>query len=242
MSNPWFRFYKEFMNDPVIQSMAFEDQRHYTVLLCMKCDGVLDRKITPIARERIILRGLGLDSVTGDEVKRRLQEVGLISKNWQPKSWNKRQFISDHSTERSRKSRKTKEPCNGQEALLQRDCNAPDTDTDTDTDTDKTSSNQRLPCPHKEIVNLYHEICPTMPRVVEWNKPRQGYLNARWRENPDRQGLGWWRGFFEFAAESNFLSGKTEGRDGKPPFVATLEWMVKPQNFAKIIEGNYHRG
>jgi len=105
MSNPWFRMYSEFANDPIVQSLAFEDQRHYIIILCLKCQGVLDRKLLPASRERIILRGLGLDEASAREVKRRLIEVEFITEDWQPVAWDKRQFKSDNSAERSRKSR-----------------------------------------------------------------------------------------------------------------------------------------
>ena len=109
MSLPWFRFYSEFAGDPVVQSLAFEDQRHFVVLLCLKCNGTLDRNLPAARRDAIICRGLGLDPAAGAEAKRRLQEVGLIDKNWQPSAWDKRQFQSDHSVERVRKHRKTKD-------------------------------------------------------------------------------------------------------------------------------------
>jgi hypothetical protein len=108
----WFRMYSEFATDPVVQTLAFEDQRHYIMILCFKCSGILDRNISPKERNRIILRGIGLDSVAGDEARRRLMDVGLIDKNWQPKSWDKRQFISDNSTSRVRKHRNNKETSN----------------------------------------------------------------------------------------------------------------------------------
>jgi hypothetical protein len=84
--------YAEFATDPVVQSLAFDDQRHYVVLLCLKCSGVLDRDIDKKSRDRIICRGLGLDPSAASETKRRLMDVGLINKDWQPKNWDKRQF------------------------------------------------------------------------------------------------------------------------------------------------------
>jgi hypothetical protein len=134
MSLPWFRMYSEFAGDAVIQSLAFEDQRHFVVLLCLKCDGTLDRPMDDRVRDRIICRGLGLDPVTAAEAKRRLQEVGLIDVSWQPSGWRKRQFVSDKSTERVRKYRKNKETGNVPETFQKRSRNGPDTDTDTDTD------------------------------------------------------------------------------------------------------------
>lgn len=128
MNLPWFRFYAEFASDPVVQSLAFEDQRHYTMILCLKCAGVIDRNITMAAKTRIILRSLGLDSVAADEAKRRLMDVGLISKNWQPKGWNQRQFQSDSSTQRVRKLRKNKDIGNVTETPVERSGNAPDTE------------------------------------------------------------------------------------------------------------------
>src|SRR5688500_13730405 len=112
MSLPWFRMYAEWASDPVVQSLSFNDQRHHAVILCLKCNGNLDRDIADAQRERIVLRGLGLDSVSAGEVKRRLMEVGLIDDNWQPNGWEKRQFISDVSTKRVRNYRKNKQTGN----------------------------------------------------------------------------------------------------------------------------------
>ncbi|MCS3902086.1 hypothetical protein J2T55_000078 [Methylohalomonas lacus] len=144
MSLPWFRLYAEFAADPVIQSLAFEDQRHYVILLCQKCNGVLDRNIAKPAKDRIIGKALGLDNAVRDEAKRRLMEVDLIDDKWQPKAWNKRQFLSDNSTERVRKYRKSKESENVPETDMKRSGNAPDTDTDTDTDQDKDLAQKRF--------------------------------------------------------------------------------------------------
>lgn len=107
MSLPWFRMYSEFATDPEVQLLAFEDQRHFIMVLCMKALGVLD-KDHRIAeqRERIIAAYLGLDPVAAAEARRRLSEVGLIDQAWQPVNWDKRQFRSDHdAAERKRRQR-----------------------------------------------------------------------------------------------------------------------------------------
>jgi hypothetical protein len=107
-------------------------------------------------------------------------------------------------------------------------------------------------CPHEAVIALYHEILPECPRVEEWHETRKGYLRGRWREKAkpngktagyktQEAGLEWWKKFFGYCAQSDFLTGKRNGRDGKPPFVASLEWLVRPTNFAKVVEGNYHR-
>lgn len=93
-------------------------------------------------------------------------------------------------------------------------------------------------CPHKEIITLYHEILPCCPRVRDWTAARAAQLRARWNEEVKRQDLDWWRGFFTYVGESNFLMGRTVG-PGKNPFIADLEWITKSSNFTKIREGKY---
>jgi len=96
-----------------------------------------------------------------------------------------------------------------------------------------------LPCPQQEIITLYHELLPMCPRVREWTKNREGLLRARWGANSDRQTLDWWRRFFAYVSSSTFLTGQSEPSQGRPPFVADLEWLISPKNFAKVIEGRY---
>jgi hypothetical protein len=95
-------------------------------------------------------------------------------------------------------------------------------------------------CPHQEIINLYHQSLPMCRPVRAWNKTRQKHLRQRWSENPKHQTLDWWKNYFEYVKQSKFLTGKTTGHDDNPPFSANLEWLVRPSNFVKVIEGNYH--
>lgn len=96
------------------------------------------------------------------------------------------------------------------------------------------------PCPHQAIIDLYHQALPTGRQVRIWSDTRKAKLRARWKEDPKRQNLDWWGKFFDYIAESDFLTGKTASA-GRPPFELDLEWIVSPTNFVKIIEGKYHR-
>lgn len=243
MSLPWFRLYSEFAGDPVIQSLAFEDQRHYVLILCLKCNGLLDRSVTATRREPIIARALGLDAASAEEAKRRLMEVNLIDRKWQPLAWNKRQYISDNSTERVRKYRNNKEKRNVTETLRNSDSNTPDTDTDTEAETytETPTTGDKSPAsavPFQQIVDLYHQLLPELPKVAKLTKTRQGYVRQRWLE--DLAKLENWHNFFTHVRQSAFLMGKSEGNNGRPPFRADLEWLCKPANFVKIAEGKYH--
>ncbi len=106
------------------------------------------------------------------------------------------------------------------------------------------SSARGIPgCPHEKIIALYHQHLPQNPKVREWPEHRRRLLASRWREDPDRQSLKFWKEFFEFVADSPFLTGKVPPRTpGGVPFIASLEWLIRPTNFVKVIEENYHRG
>lgn len=101
----WFRMYSEAVDDDKLRLLAFEDRWHFVALLCLKAGGVLDSDAQTLER-RIAIK-LGLMPPDLAEVKRRLREVGLIGEDWQPSSWGKRQFESDHTGAlRSRRWRK----------------------------------------------------------------------------------------------------------------------------------------
>lgn len=89
-------------------------------------------------------------------------------------------------------------------------------------------------CPQKEIISLYHEILPTLPRVRVWESRHEAILRSRWKSHAEYQTLGWWEDFFKFISTSDFLTGKT----GKP-FFPDLEWLVTKSSFEKILNGRY---
>lgn len=91
-------------------------------------------------------------------------------------------------------------------------------------------------CPHEDIVNLYHEILPELSKVKVWTDKRQGYLRTVWNGDKKRQSLEYWQGLFGYVKQSDFLMGRSN------EFKADLEWIVKPANFIKIIEGKYENG
>jgi len=100
--------------------------------------------------------------------------------------------------------------------------------------------NGKKPCPVAEIVALYHTKLPQLPRMMKITKARHASIRERWHE--DNQDLEGWGRLFDYIAESDFLCGRTQPRNGsQTPFVADLEWICKPGNWAKIIEGRYHR-
>jgi len=105
-----------------------------------------------------------------------------------------------------------------------------------DTITKDTKRGTIVPlCPHKKIMALYHEILPELPRVQIWNGASEKHLQVLWRESEKRQSLDAWKGFFEYCKKSDFMMGRVK------EWRADLMWMVKPANFAKIMNGTMHK-
>ena len=94
--------------------------------------------------------------------------------------------------------------------------------------------------PIQKIVELYHEHCPELPRVRKLTKTRIGHIRQRWIDG-ELPRLEVWERYFRYIAESDFLCGRVEGSNGRPPFQADLEWLCKPGNYAKVAEARYHR-
>lgn len=99
----------------------------------------------------------------------------------------------------------------------------------------------RPDCPHQEIIAAFHAALPMGTQVRVWNGARAKHLQARWREDVKRQSIDWWQRFFGYVAKSEFLTGRAPSARDRDPFVVSLDWLVSPQNFAKVIEGKYHR-
>lgn len=93
----------------------------------------------------------------------------------------------------------------------------------------------QVKCPQKEIVAAYHRLLPELPPVNVWTDQNSEALRVRWRSSSEHQTLEWWEGFFAYVRKCPFLMGK------KNDFQASLGWLVKAANFAKVLNGQYEQ-
>lgn len=106
-------------------------------------------------------------------------------------------------------------------------------------------SKNGLNCPHQKLLELYHVECHSLARVARWSESRKKAMATLWKTvcheekfTTEQQGLEYFEGYFNWIEQSDFLCGRT---GGDRPFLATIDWILKPANFTKIIESNYHR-
>jgi hypothetical protein len=112
----------------------------------------------------------------------------------------------------------------------------------------------RLPdCPHQEIIKLYEQHLPMLARPRKWEGKRRAWLKARWIEcskvngisqgyNTLQDGLAFWEGWFEHVAKNTTLPRGFDDRATGRHWEPDLEWLVKDENFTKIVEGKFSRG
>ena len=91
----------------------------------------------------------------------------------------------------------------------------------------------KAPC--EEIVELYNEICTSLPPVQRMTSGRIAAIGMRWVEG--RRDIGVFVRLFTMVQESAFLTG-----DNKRGWKASFDWLMKPSNMAKVLEGNYANG
>lgn len=82
----------------------------------------------------------------------------------------------------------------------------------------------------KRIVDLFHEKCPSLPKVIKITDKRVRTINARLNDNSEDNIIL----AFEKAESSDFLregSSKWRGAD--------FDWIMNKNNLVKILEGKY---
>jgi hypothetical protein len=255
--------YTDFLNDPKMIALAFEDQRHFIGILALKSDGAIDDTADENLLNRIVAQRLWIDHGIIRDVKKRLKEAGLIDGDWQPVAWNKRQFVSDRdstATERKRRERAAKAPNSNVTDLSRvtdRDSHKLVTrlDTDTEADTDKEEANasvarSSLPtCPTSSIVDLYHEVLPELPVVRLLGAPRKRAISSFWkfvltskrsdgtvRATDTATALEWTRAYFERTRSNDFLMGRGQKAQGHEGWACSIDFLMSEKGRIQVIE------
>jgi predicted phage replisome organizer len=181
-----------------------------------------------------------------------VNDNGLIILNWEKHQNIKGlEQIKEQTRKRVQRHReKQKALASNVTCNVTRNANTPDVthldieldiDKERDIEEDKSSSRQKsdevMRIPFEKLVDLYHSICTSLPRIRKLTSKRKSYVKARWKENPDMQ---FWTEFFQRVENSDFLSGRLEPKGNRDrPFKADLEWITKEENYIKILEGKY---
>jgi uncharacterized protein YgfB (UPF0149 family) len=247
MANPWFRMYAEFATDAKVQSMSEAMQRRLMMLFCLRCSDVL-----ATLQEDELAFAMRLNSDELAETKALFVRKGFTDSEWNLLNWDKRQFNSDSSTERSRKHRNAKkESTEIIETLRNVAATPPDTDTDTDKEANASvgSADKSPRCDTNSVVSLYHEILPELPAVRLMNDNRRKAVSAFWRfvltskksDGTPRatdavQAMEWIRGYFTRARDNDFLMGRGNKAQGHEGWQCDFDFLLTEKGKKHVIE------
>ena len=82
----------------------------------------------------------------------------------------------------------------------------------------------------RSVVDLYHSICISFPKIRSLSESRKKAIKARLKT----YSLDDFKTLFENTEASSFLKGKNDRN-----WTATFDWLLKDTNMAKVLEGNY---
>jgi hypothetical protein len=89
----------------------------------------------------------------------------------------------------------------------------------------------------KHLVNMWNDLAhPNMPRVRILSDRVAAMANSRLKEYPD---VPFWKDAIERINKSPLHRGEVKGINGAKPWRASFEWLVNPNNIAKVVNGNY---
>lgn len=84
----------------------------------------------------------------------------------------------------------------------------------------------------QKIIDMYHDICISFPRVIKLSEARKKTIKARLKDYT----IDDFEEMFRKAEDSDFLKGKNDRN-----WSANFDWMLKESNMVKILEGNYSK-
>lgn len=212
---PWFRMYADFLNDPKLISLAFEDQRHFIGVLALKSDGAIDDVADGDLLDRIVAQRLWIDHAVIRDVKRRLIAAGLIDARWQPLAWEKRQMRSDvdaTGAERQRRYRETQKRNALRDGAVTRLEEDTDTDTEVEKEEEQKKATRKRAAPSSfelpDWINRQHwdawHSCPKRKKATDAQKQMAVDKLAKWRDAGidhaaalENAAIAGWQGLFK---------------------------------------------
>ena len=149
-------------------------------------------------------------------------------------NWSKHQSLDAYEKRKERDRLYQAERRAAQRAIAEKssdtssDVASLEEDKEEDLEGDINIKREKVDC--QQIVDLYHSICKSFPAVRSLSETRKKAIRARLNTYT----LEDFKTVFENAEASSFLKGANDRN-----WTATFDWLIKDQNMAKVLEGNY---
>jgi hypothetical protein len=97
------------------------------------------------------------------------------------------------------------------------------------------AADAKEPVPYVQVVDAFHRLCPSHPKLRGMTDQRRTAIRSRWQSasKAHQDPMAQLEELFAAAEASDFLAGRKE----RPAF--GFDWLLKPANAQKVLEGNY---
>lgn len=115
---------------------------------------------------------------------------------------------------------------------------------------DKLATGDPVPnCPYAEVVGLYHDKLPALPRCKLLPETRKRAIQRVWKwvltsKKPDKtrrattaeEALAWFGMYFDRAGANDFIMGRTRKSDSHANWKADLDFLLSDKGMKQVIE------
>lgn len=246
MSDPWMKFYtSDWRADPRLKMCSPAARGMWIEMICLMHEAtpyghLLIHGQSPNEAQLASLTGIHIAELPG--LVAELERLGVFSKTREGVIYSRKLVRMASKAAVARKNGKK----GGNPTLGKHEENKPSDNLKDNGDdkpqkpeaicqTDKISANADTP-ELSEAVSIYNEAAGRSgwSVVQRMSKPRFSALKARIK---DAGGLDGWRQAIARAEQSDFLCGRTSGRQA--PFFASFDFLTQASSFTRLMEGNY---
>lgn len=110
-------------------------------------------------------------------------------------------------------------------------------------------TDQTPPCPTQDLIDLFHEVLPELPKVRLLNDKRKRALASMWRwvltskktdgnrrAETAEQALAWFREYFDRTRENDFLMGRGQRSGEHANWVCDIDFLMTDRGLKHVIE------
>lgn len=144
---------------------------------------------------------------------------------------NKEIAIAREEARRSNRERSEHEPCTNLHLTTNQEPLTSNQEDKSSCDQQAESRETAARIPYDEIFKAYADQLPELPQLRIKDEARKKAIQSLWRKSEKFQSTDFWSRYYGYVKESSFLMGMN---------AIGFDWLMKPANFKKVLEGNYH--
>lgn len=146
---------------------------------------------------------------------------------------NKEIALAREEARRAKRERNEHEACTNLHLTINQEPLTKNQEQEDQNTCDQQAESRAAAIPYAEIFDAYAAQLPELPQLRLKDDARKKAIKSLWHKSEKFQTPDFWSRYYGFVRESQFLMGMNG---------IGFDWLMKPANFKKVLEGNYHGG